>query len=450
MVDVEVSVSGVVARLPRPYQMEGIRWLREKERAFLTDGFGLGKTAQAIWAAMGTTMVACPSTLLNHWRREILAIYPDARVVLASAPTTAGRKAQMAVDADFYVFNIEMLRTDVHLWFNKLKPVDVEGTTGVGTLIIDEAHRLRGRTSLQYAGAMSVATRVRRLYLLTATPVYNQPNDLFALLRLAAPARFTSYHKFCDTFLKVLHTPWGPSVVGIKKGVAGGGLKTIFAEYAMGRTREDVKAQLPALQETVLELTPDADFYKMYEKIKSTYRDQYEKRLMSSQSVLQALRGVTQTAKIEMVAQLITDSCAGDTLVYTYHRDLAFALGHLLKVPVITGAMPPAERERVARGNDFVVATFPSVSEGLDFSHMKNVMYVEHDWQPGLMQQSLNRVHRPTSSHTNVNVYHILVKNTADAVIYRAYKKRSISMDEIVQAALVPFNDTETEEADAV
>lgn len=88
-----------------------------------------------------------------------------------------------------------------------------------------------------------------------------------------------------------------------------------------------------------------------------------------------------------------------------------------------------------------VVATFPSVAEGIDLSHMQNVIYVEHDWSPGMMGQSMARVYRPGNPHIHMNVYHIVVARTADAVVYRAFKRRGMTMEEIVNAALAVWDD---------
>lgn len=435
-------------RKPRPYQHDGIAWLYNGRRKFLTDGFGLGKTCQAIWAAETPALIAVPGHMLNHWRREILACKPGARVIVADKPTTVGRKRQLQWTADYYVVPIEILRTEMTTWFGPLMPVwqiplvplakMLSPVTGIRTFIVDEAHRLRGRDSQQSRGADEVCQLVPRVYFLTATPVYNVPSDLYATLHMLDPRRFRSYWLFCEEFLSIHQTPWGPKTMGLRRR---GRLKQIFKEYAMGRTRAEVRAQLPALQETLVELEPDKAWYKVYEKLKWEYKDLLGKQLTTRQSVLQVLRGYTQQAKLQAVCELIADGCSDNTVVYTYHRDLAEALAHLLKCPAITGDMKPAEREAVARGHDFIVATFPSVAEGLDLSHLANVVFVEHGWEAGMLAQAMNRVHRPGNTHACTNVYHVVVKRTVDAVLYSTVTGRGATMQEIVDSALVPWVD---------
>lgn len=441
MVVASISKSPV-RRQPRPYQLQGSGWLLDKGRAFLTDGFGLGKTSQAIWAAEVPAMVACPRVVIPHWVREIKACWPEARIAAATAPDLATRMIQLNVEADFYVFNIELLRTDMDKWFVGLRK-QRGGVVPIHTFIVDEAHRLRGRNSTQARGADRVAQLVGRVYFLTATAVYNQVDNLYWPLHMLDPKRFPGYYRFLNDYCKVIQTSWGPKVIGLKNDRA---LKGVFAEYALGRTRAEVSAQLPLLQETVIEIDPDPEFRKLYKDTRQQYRDRFQKLLLTQQNVLTALRSLTQQAKAPTIAQLVMDAGAEHTLIYTYHKDLAYVLGHLLKWPVITGDMPAIKREAVAKANDCIVATFPSVAEGIDLSHIQHVIYAEQDWIPGIMDQSLNRVHRPTSPHTHTNVSYVIVKKTVDSVIYKSFKFRELGMDEIVNAALVPFDDDDDDD----
>ncbi|MCS6868129.1 SNF2-related protein, partial [Thermus sp.] len=53
----------------------------------------------------------------------------------------------------------------------------------VGLVVVDEAHRFRNPETRDYA-LLSAITRGRRVLLLTATPINNRPQDVYALLRL--------------------------------------------------------------------------------------------------------------------------------------------------------------------------------------------------------------------------------------------------------------------------
>ena len=438
----------------RPYQQTGVDWLWEGKRKLLTDSYGLGKTSEAVWAAERPALIAAPGTLLDHWRREIKACLPDAVVRVADAKSVYARKVQLlagngyypgGVDLpDFYVCNTELLRTGMHDWLTPLRvpPRKAGGEypdCQIKTFIVDEAHRLRGRSALQTQGAREVAKRVERVYLLTASPVYNQPNDLWSLLNILDPDRFGSYWRFCDQYLVMDQTPWGPRILGLKKDKL---LLKHFREYALGRTRAQVHAQLPALQQQTVEVTPPDTWYREYRRAKSEYRVRYDGSVTSGRSILEDLRSRTQSPKMHAVCQLLVDhGCTERTIVFTYHKALAYTVGKMLDWPVITGDMAPYKREQAARASDSVVATIPAVAEGLNFAHIEHVIFMEHDWQPGMLEQALNRVYRPGNTHEAVSVYHIVVKNSADTRLYNIASKRGVTLEEVVQAVLAEVDE---------
>lgn len=69
---------------PRPYQVEGTRWLQGLRRGILADEMALGKTAQALLAlprhARG--LVVCPAAVQDQWAEEIADWRPDLRPTL--------------------------------------------------------------------------------------------------------------------------------------------------------------------------------------------------------------------------------------------------------------------------------------------------------------------------------------------------------------------------------
>ena len=54
----------------RPYQQAGVGFLYSARRAILADDPGLGKTAQALFAAEGRTLVVSAAILESVWRTE--------------------------------------------------------------------------------------------------------------------------------------------------------------------------------------------------------------------------------------------------------------------------------------------------------------------------------------------------------------------------------------------
>ena len=57
----------------RPYQDEGVEFLRQQGRALLADEMGLGKSVQMIRASEGSTLVIAPAMVIDSgtWSNEI-------------------------------------------------------------------------------------------------------------------------------------------------------------------------------------------------------------------------------------------------------------------------------------------------------------------------------------------------------------------------------------------
>ncbi|KAG0183764.1 hypothetical protein DFQ28_001036 [Apophysomyces sp. BC1034] len=157
------------------YQEGGVRHLLGYTSALLADDMGLGKTRQAVVAASlvqgeGAVLVICPANLRINWQREIHAIAPHARVVIA------GDGADWAA-ADWLVVNYERLGGVVQAINDRVVRFRV--------MLCDEAHYLKEPGSTRTRNAFLLSKHIDRRFLLTATPVLNRESELHTLLRLA-------------------------------------------------------------------------------------------------------------------------------------------------------------------------------------------------------------------------------------------------------------------------
>ena len=158
----------------RDYQVAGVRHLLGLSSALLADDMGLGKTRQAVVAgrlaaASEQVLVTCPASLTINWQREILAVYPSARVALIGQHTLDEVAA-----CDWIIANYERLGGLVRAT-----------SLPIGAMIIDEAHYLKEHQAGRTRNAFLLSERVPRRFLLTGTPVLNREIELHTLLRLS-------------------------------------------------------------------------------------------------------------------------------------------------------------------------------------------------------------------------------------------------------------------------
>lgn len=240
------------------FQWEGASFLlgalspRDRPPAcFLLDQQGTGKTVQAA-AASGLRpelplVVACPAGLRRHWRGE-LRRHAGRRAVVAESAAAAEAGALRVLDrvdgADSLVLSHDNLADALAGATPALRRL--LGSRPI--LVLDEAHRLKGRTSQRGQAARDARVAVHggggSTWWLTATPMPRSPLDLWVLLKWADldRATFGSLDAFARHFGGA--TPDGGLTWWWAR-TPPGGAATQLSGYALRRLRRDVMPELP-------------------------------------------------------------------------------------------------------------------------------------------------------------------------------------------------------------
>jgi len=142
--------------MPLQYQQQAvqqaIKKLNEYNGVFLADVVGLGKTfiaAQLLQQIKGRILVICPPVLKSYWEESLHDFRVPARV--------------------------ESL--------GKLDKVIRFGLDRFDYVVVDEAHRFRNEATHSYADLLDIC-RGKKVILVTATPLNNTIDDIFAQLKL--------------------------------------------------------------------------------------------------------------------------------------------------------------------------------------------------------------------------------------------------------------------------
>ena len=138
------------------YQQQAVRQaikkLNEHNGVFLADVVGLGKTfiaAQLLQQLRGNILVICPPVLQEYWEESLMDFRVPAKV--------------------------ESL--------GKLDHIIRKGFEKYDYVVVDEAHRFRNEATQSYADLLDIC-RGKKVILVTATPLNNKIDDIFAQLKL--------------------------------------------------------------------------------------------------------------------------------------------------------------------------------------------------------------------------------------------------------------------------
>lgn len=415
-----LALEGPVVIATRSYQEDGINFALKRKRAMIADAPGLGKTFQATEIIERANAFPCiivaPLYLTVRWAEWIKTQYPLRTVSMSRKNDYLVRDYMLSQSADYYICNLQMLRdVDFYSW-----PTHK-------AIIFDESHHLKNRDSKQAQGALKLSLRNPEYIIeLTATPIKREPDDLFMQLRILRPELFKSYHTFVNTFCVTGSTPWSLQVLGIKNKSE---LMKLLDLIMIRRTYAEVGIELPEVIETVIDIEFTPEQRKAYNDLKYHLTLQAPGSLetvsyMWMIQALQTLRRMTACAeKIDGVVNLALES--PDPMIFTHFVSTAKKIAEELKIVPITGASSVYEREAIARKSKMCVATMDSISEGVDLSHFKTVIFAEEDYTPGSNFSALSRIHRfGVDLNEPLLQYCLHVKNTVDETVHNVSRGR--------------------------
>lgn len=171
---------------------------RFRGRALLSDEVGLGKTIEALiifseYVKRGmvkTGLILTPTPLVSQWKDEMKSKFG------LDIPSTDDpdfkKKGNRFWEAPFILASINQAKSK--------KNFDLVTAREYDMVIVDEAHHLKNRTTLNWK--LVNAIQKRFILLLTATPVENNLMELYNLITLLKPGQLETATAFREKFMK--------------------------------------------------------------------------------------------------------------------------------------------------------------------------------------------------------------------------------------------------------
>jgi superfamily II DNA or RNA helicase len=430
--------------------------MEDPYRNFVANGVivhNCGKTAQAIIAVEESAehnevLVVCPNAVKLQWVSEIQRWSSEAPAV--AVLDWAQRE--------------EMLRAYTGGWlianYYALQRSAAFGKKRWDWLIVDEAHRLKNRATQGLAHARKI--KADHVLLLTGTPMGNDPGELWALLSLVEPEKYTSYWRFFELYTDyVLDYDGGLKILGVKNEAL---LRKELAPRMIRRTKEEVLPQLPPKQyQTIeLDLRAQAQQYKHYVDMLRRFRiertEQPDILAINRVSQIVRLRQVLSTpanfdlpddsCKLDAVLELLT-STDRRVIVYTVFRKTAFALckrldalqgAEAIPYALLVGGMALEDRDASVQAINggrarVLVATIKAGGTGLNLQGASTVIFVEKEWNPAEQSQVENRAHRIGQTQT-VHIIDLYCPGTVDDLVQSVLQRKAAMTEAVFEEAL--------------
>ena len=432
----------------RRYQRIGVDFMVHGCRTLMCDDLGLGKTAETIVAVETTRfhssmMVVCPNSVKYQWREEILKwtqYYQPITVI-----EWKNRAEQLdQYDGGWLILNYHNFRSD-----------PVFSSMGYWDWVIfDEAHKLKNRKSQTFLAAKKMKSK--RMALLTGTPTGNDISEIWALLHLLHPDRYTSFWRFFEMYVDYYQDYFGSrKILGVRNPVL---LRRELSTRMIQRKKAEVAPELPKKINQVVPV-------KMIPKQKEQYEQMAREAAImmltgelleapNQMAVLMRLRQILSTTanfnlpdysgKLDAAVEIVKNTDRKVIIFTVFRRTVMALMDRLQKAKVksafIMGGVSAEDREaaRIAintGGTRVLVCTIKSGGLGLNLQGASVGIFIDKEWNPIDQQQAGDRMHRLGQTRT-VHIISLICRGTVDEAVERILEKKQRMTDAVLEETL--------------
>lgn len=434
----------------RDYQAEDVLVHRRRGKLMNLGEVGTGKTVVASRAVYEPgvfdarpCLIACPNHVVPDWEGHLISEYPDDRIVVAAELSPDDKREALSGGFDWLIVNHAMLaipspRKDKKREKKGLAPSPrtYYKMPRVKSFVLDESHANGlGRTSNAWLGARVLADGVKGglVIPMTGTPIKKTADGLWAQLRLV-DRTLTSYWRFVNQHCEVRETPWVVEIVGSKPSAA-----IELAKRSIRRTYAEVGLELPDVipYETKVKLTTKTR--QAYDRLKEELRDEENNPVFSAGAAVAKLRSLTSRDpnKVGKLKECLED--LDQYVVFVKYHETAHRLAEELGATWITGEIPGARRNQIAKASKKIIAGIESLAASVDLSHHRDVFMYEEVYEPGIMANALGRVARwrKGGGDAPVRLRYIYCERTLDQRIHNLVAGRALDAENVTDRRLI-------------
>lgn len=458
------------------YQNKSVRMLDTAGSLILGHRMGLGKTPIACAAVDYTTsrkvLVVCPSSVKWSWvdhmqewaGRQDLYVLESKNVRSDQCRVIAKKRDEVLKDllSEAEEFVIIMSYDMLRIHRGELARYDYD------VIIFDEAHRLKNRKASTTQVAQEICKSVARKWLLTGTPVRNSYVDLYTLLSIIDPARFSSYWNFVNTYLETVPNLYGGTdIVGIKNEEEFNAMMSI---YMYRLTQEDVYDELPETIYTNMRLPFEPEQDKIYKEMEKELLVAFEKEIEDGKTISQIVSapntiaqimrlrqiclspvligGPAKSAKLALLEEIVEDLLAQDEkfIIFSYFREFVKLIGSLLdhrglNYGEIVGGQSSNDRHKVQQdftNGEFniIIGTAQSMGEGMNLQAAGTAIFTDLDWVPANNEQAEHRIgHRGGVKKEAPKIIRLYHPGTIEADIWSTCQRKEQVIDQSIGSA---------------
>ncbi len=442
---------GTLENVLRPYQKQGVYWMRFLENSglsgLLADEMGLGKTLQTLtWISLGRSdpqargkpaLVVCPTSLVRNWESEAAKFTPQLKRLVVSGPDRASSFGRIP-DADLVITSYALLQRDLE---------DAYLGQTFSVVVLDEAQHIKNRQTRNAKSAKRLQS-VQKL-VLTGTPVENSVADVWSIFDFLLPGYLGEYADFRDS------TELPIAAGGNDGALAQDKLHHKLHPFILRRLKGDVAKDLPdkIIKVAYCPMTPDQQ--SLSNRIRAKARAAKTKfemlavlmRLRQAANHLELLkeRSDDPSGKLETFFELLDEAMDGGHRVLVFSQFVAMLTilrreldARGVRYCYLDGATKDRLGECKRFNSDETIPLFlislHAGGTGLNLTGADMVVHFDPWWNPAVEAQATDRAHRIGQKRT-VYVIKMIAEGSVEERVLALQQKKQLVIDATVGAS---------------
>jgi len=420
------------------FQVDGVKFLKDRRTALLGDEMGLGKTIQAITACrilfrqgkISSVCVVCPKAILTNWEREIRKWARELEVIKVT------EKAHWETGAHVYVCTYDRLRIDFekHFQYWHRKKYMSGAESHFDLLILDEIQKTKNPTTKTTKTVRNIDAKYR--WGMSGTPLENTIYDLVTICETLQPNIFKTINLENREELELR-------------------IKQAYQPIFLRRRAKDVLQDLPEKRTTIewLELTPEQQRkYDQAEKVgvaelealgEETTTPKVWALIMELKRICNYDPESNKSVKLEFLQDELEEIVANDNkaLVFSQYPEVTLrkikpAL-EVFKPEIYDGKLSDSARNRIIddfqnkEDNKIMLISTTAGNVGITLTRANYVFHFDMWWNPAVTAQATGRVLRIGQKKT-VFEYFLLTKGTIEERIFEKVEEKKALFDRMV------------------
>ncbi len=430
---------GKLENILRPYQKQGVYWMRFMERSgmcgLLADEMGLGKTLQTLtWLQLPRetsikthlpSLIVCPTSLIRNWEAEAAKFTPWLNVLVISGPKRA-QDFNKIDTCDIAITSYALLQRDFETAWAERR---------FSAVVLDEAQNIKNRQT-KNAQSVKMLQSERRL-VLTGTPVENSVADVWSIFDFLMPQYLDDYESFKLRYEEPIAEGGNQATEALEH------LKRKLHPFILRRVKKSVAKDLPDKITKISYCPMDEDTQREYNQILANTRKQAGEMIRSKGlskskfeilAMLMKLRQTASIGKLPAFMEQLESAILGGHKILVFSqfvKMLKIIAAELQELGINFCYLDGSTKDRLGECNKFnhnkdipvFLISLMAGGTGLNLTGADMVIHYDPWWNPAIEAQATDRAHR-IGQKKNVYVMKMIASGTIEERILALQKKK--------------------------